>query len=81
MPAYYAVTQRGSRWHYLCAGEDPEGVYRQAVTMLTDDDRLREDDSIAHSPDEERAMDRLRVVPEATAKTLRLTYPRSLFEE
>jgi hypothetical protein len=79
MPAYYAVTRRNGQWSYICAGHDPEGVYRQAVAILTDAEAA--DDSIAHSPDEERAMDNMRVIPEVTAKGLRITYPRTVVEE
>jgi hypothetical protein len=81
MPAYYAVMRQQGQWMYVCSGSDPETVLHQAQLIIEARDGGGYDEQPAYSAGAEQALDTLRVVPEAMARGLRMTYPQVLSEE
>ena len=67
MARYYAITCREGQWVYVSAGGDPVEVFRTAQDML---DRRDEADNepVFVSPETERSLNNLLVVPADTAR-------------
>ncbi|HEY3418713.1 MAG TPA: hypothetical protein VGM23_17700 [Armatimonadota bacterium] len=68
MPTYYAITRRQGRWEYVCAGPDPDEVYRQAESIIESEEAYPVDEEMAISPETEQQIDRLRVITEEAAQ-------------
>ncbi|HEY3377023.1 MAG TPA: hypothetical protein VGL77_05955 [Armatimonadota bacterium] len=69
MLTYYAIACQGGQWVYICAGREPEEVYRQAIAIIESQETYLDDEGVSSlSPGTESLMDTLRVVPEETAK-------------
>ena len=68
MPTYFAITNHQGRWEYVCAGSDPEEVFREAEEILLAQEVYPGEEETALSPNTETQMNDLRVVPEETAR-------------
>lgn len=68
---YYAITRRNDHWEYVCSGQDPQEVYREAIDLIDIPltASLAEEEFGSYTPPgSERLLDTLRVVPEETAR-------------
>ena len=82
MSTYYAITRHGERWVYVYSGRDPHEVYQTAIDILDERRNLAGDDVLALSPDSERQIDTLRVVPEELARQqFHVVLPRERTQE
>ena len=76
MPQYFAIASQNGEWVYLCAGPDTEEVYREAITLIEEQEAADDDETLAFSPVVESMLNSLRVVPEESARaTYHVTFP------
>jgi hypothetical protein len=65
---YYAITLRHGRWEYVCSGSQPQELYHQARELLQGHAGYLDEEGELSSPESERLLDHLRIVPEVTAR-------------